>query len=220
MPGMEQEESAACNTKKNLKIKKQNKTVSCLKSILWLLPIILEKHSSCPFHIHHSEGVLPFLLHSRLFLTVLIVVIGKLWLALWLNTLLWDHWEVSISFKMNLHYLIWRDKDVQINGTGKFIQRQKQPQNRWLTLTKHLLFAKAYAQSFMCILSVTPHNNPTGLLNPFSFAMERSNLGAVSSLPKIMQLGQGQQKWGTQTTLELVQAPPGRPLDHRACART
>ena len=151
---------------------------------------------------------------------MLTVVIGKLWLALWLNTLLWDHWEVSISFKMNLHYLIWRDKDVQINGTGKFIQRQKQPQNRWLTLTKHLLFAKAYAQSFMCVLSVTPHNNPTRLLNPFSFAMERSNLGAMSSLPKIMQLGQGQQKWGTQTTLELVQAPLGRPLDHRACART
>ena len=91
---------------KNLKIK-EKKTVSCLKSILQLLPIILEDSSSS-FHIHHSEGVLPFLLHSRLFLTVLTVVI-RLWLSLWLNTLLWDHWEVSISFKMNLHYLIWRD---------------------------------------------------------------------------------------------------------------
>ena len=148
------------------------------------------------------------------------MVIGRLWLALWFNTLLWDHWEISISFKMNLHYLIWRDKDVQINRTGKFIQRQKQPQNCWLTLTKHLLFAKAYAQSFMCVLSVTPHNNPTRLLNPFSFAVKRSNLKAVSSLPKIIQLGQGQEKWGTQTTLGLVQAPPERPLDHRACTRT
>lgn len=65
----------------------------------------------------------------------------------------------------------------------------------------------------MCVLSVTPHNNPMRWLDPFSFAMRRSSLRAVSSLPSWAKAEGGE----SPRPLEPVPAPC--PMEHRACAR-
>lgn len=77
----------------------------------------------------------------------------------------------------------------------------------------HFLWAKAWAKSFKCVLSVTFHNNSRRWLDLFSFAMKRSSLRAARSLPKRAHLGHGT----TQTT-GAVPGPPGSPMGHRACA--
>ena len=60
----------------------------------------------------------------------------------------------------------------------------------------HFLWAKAWAKSFKCVLSVTFHNNSRRWLDLFSFAMKRSSLTAARSLPKRAHLRHGT----TQTT--------------------